>query len=164
MVICLERGADLHMSQLMPLPLTVSCFSKIQIGFTFLVPLTQVVVDKRMLNGCVCVRARVHVCNMANLYPLIGDTKKGVHSNWLSKGQHRFVCVCNCRELVWGGDVQNGYWPKLRLYVAADIARGNSQPCWPHICQFLRHAGWSLSSQCDKHRFRCHWFVPHALQ
>jgi len=37
-VICLERGADLHMAQLMPLPLTVSCFSKIQIGFTFLVP------------------------------------------------------------------------------------------------------------------------------
>ena len=33
MVICLERGADLHMAQLMPLPLTVSCFSKIQIGF-----------------------------------------------------------------------------------------------------------------------------------
>jgi len=37
-VVCLERGADLHMAQLMPLPLTVSCFSKIQIGFTFLVP------------------------------------------------------------------------------------------------------------------------------
>jgi len=37
-VICLERGADLYMAQLMPLPLTVSCFSKIQIGFTFLVP------------------------------------------------------------------------------------------------------------------------------
>jgi len=36
MVICQERGADLHMAQLMPL--TVSCFSKIQIGFTFLVP------------------------------------------------------------------------------------------------------------------------------
>jgi len=36
-VICLERGADLHMAQLMPLPLTVSCFRKIQIGFTFLV-------------------------------------------------------------------------------------------------------------------------------
>jgi len=35
---CLERGADLHMAQLMPLPLTVSCSSKIQIGFTFLVP------------------------------------------------------------------------------------------------------------------------------
>ena len=38
MVICLKRGADLHMAQLMPLPLTVSCFSKIEIGFTFLVP------------------------------------------------------------------------------------------------------------------------------
>jgi len=37
-VICLERGADLQMAQLMPLPLTVSCFSKIQIGFIFLVP------------------------------------------------------------------------------------------------------------------------------
>ena len=38
MVICLEQSADLHMAQLMPLPLTVSCFSKIQIGFSFLVP------------------------------------------------------------------------------------------------------------------------------
>jgi len=38
MVICLERDADLHMAQLMSLPLTVSCFSKIQIGFTVLVP------------------------------------------------------------------------------------------------------------------------------
>ena len=27
----------MHMAQLMPLPLTVSCSSKIQIGFTFLV-------------------------------------------------------------------------------------------------------------------------------
>jgi len=38
MVICLELGADLHIAQLMPFPLTVSCFSKIQIGFAFLVP------------------------------------------------------------------------------------------------------------------------------
>jgi len=38
MAICLEQGADLHMAQLIPLPLTVSCFSKIQIGFAFLVP------------------------------------------------------------------------------------------------------------------------------
>jgi len=40
-VICLERGAVLHMAQLMPLPLTISCSSKIQIGFTFLVPAYQ---------------------------------------------------------------------------------------------------------------------------
>ena len=38
MVICLERDADLHTAQLMPLPVTVFCFSKIQISFTFLVP------------------------------------------------------------------------------------------------------------------------------
>jgi len=37
-VVCLERVADLHMAQLMPLPLNVSCFAKIQIGFTFLLP------------------------------------------------------------------------------------------------------------------------------
>ena len=35
--ICLEQGVGLHMAQLMPSPLTVSCFSKIQIGFSFLV-------------------------------------------------------------------------------------------------------------------------------
>ena len=38
MAICLDLGADLHMAQLMPLPLIVCCFSKIQTGFTFLVP------------------------------------------------------------------------------------------------------------------------------
>jgi len=48
MVMCLEPGAHLHMAQRIPLPLTVSCFSKIQIGFTFLVPahLAWVVLEK----------------------------------------------------------------------------------------------------------------------
>ena len=55
MVICLERDADLHMAQLMPLPLTVSCFSKIQVGFTFLVPAHLGSPGKGPLNGCVCV-------------------------------------------------------------------------------------------------------------
>jgi len=55
MVICLERGADLHVAELMPLPLTVSCFSKIQIGFTFLVPAHLGSPGKGPLNGCVCV-------------------------------------------------------------------------------------------------------------
>jgi len=54
-VICLQRGADLHMAQLMPLPLAVSCFSKIQIGFTFLVPAQPGSPRKGPLNGCVCV-------------------------------------------------------------------------------------------------------------
>jgi len=55
MVICLEQGADLHMAQLMPLPLTVSYFSKIQIGLPFWYRLNQVVLDKGLFNGCVCV-------------------------------------------------------------------------------------------------------------
>ena len=64
MVICLERGADLHMAQLMPLPLTISCFSKIQISFTFLVPAHL----GRPLNGCVCVCG---VCSMPQIKYMI---------------------------------------------------------------------------------------------
>ena len=55
MVICLEQDAYLHMAQLMPLPLTVSCFSKIQIGFTFVVLADLDSPVKGPLNGCVCV-------------------------------------------------------------------------------------------------------------
>ena len=55
MVICPEQGADLHIAQLIPLPLTVSCFSKIQIGFTFLVPAHLGVPGKRAVK-------RVYVC------------------------------------------------------------------------------------------------------
>ena len=56
MVICLERGADLHMAQLMPLPLTVSCFSIIQIGFIFLVPTHSGSPGQRAVKRvCVCV-------------------------------------------------------------------------------------------------------------
>ena len=60
MVICLERGADLHMAQLMLLPLTVSCFSKIQIRFTFLVPAHPGSPGKSAVK-------RVYVCNEAEL-------------------------------------------------------------------------------------------------
>jgi len=64
-VICLEQRADLHTAQLMPLPLTVSCFSKIQIGFTFLVPAHpgspgQRAVKRVCMCVCVCVCVRVN--------------------------------------------------------------------------------------------------------
>jgi len=64
-VICLEQGADLHMAQLMPLPLTLSCFSEIQIGFTFLVLVHPGSPGKRAVKRvCVCVRvlACVRAC------------------------------------------------------------------------------------------------------
>ena len=64
MVICLEQGADLHMAQLMPLPLTVSCFSiiqgKNQIGFTFLVLAHPGSPGKRAVKlVCVCVQVNL---------------------------------------------------------------------------------------------------------
>jgi len=64
-VVCLVRGADLHMAQRIPLPLTVSCFSKIQIGFTFLVPAHPGSPGQRAVKRmrvCVCARACVCVC------------------------------------------------------------------------------------------------------
>jgi len=65
---CLEQGADLHMAQLMPLPLTVSCFSKIQIRFTFLVPAHLGSPGKRAVKRvCVRVRVRVCVCDITSL-------------------------------------------------------------------------------------------------
>ena len=63
MVVCLERGADLHTAQLMPLPLTVSCFSKIQIGFTFLAPAHPGSPGQRAVKRvCVCVCVCACVC------------------------------------------------------------------------------------------------------
>jgi len=56
MVVCLERDADLHMAQLMLLPLTISCFSKIQIGFTYLVLTHPGSPGQRAIKRlCVCV-------------------------------------------------------------------------------------------------------------
>ena len=64
MVISLERGADLHMAQLVPLPLTVSCFSKIQIGFIFLVPAHPGSPGQRAVKG-VCVGGAQGTINVA---------------------------------------------------------------------------------------------------
>jgi len=73
-VICLERGADLHMAQLIPLPLTVSCSSKIQIGFTFLVLAYPGFQEKRPLNGCK--GPGCYGCEVNFKYDLLLDSKK----------------------------------------------------------------------------------------
>ena len=54
MVICLWRGVDLHMAQLMPLPLTISCACKSRLVLPFWYGLTRVIPDKRPLNSCCC--------------------------------------------------------------------------------------------------------------
>jgi len=75
-VICLELGADLHLAQLMLLPLTVSCFSKVQIGFTFLVPSHRGSPGQRVIKQvCVCVamiRAVLNICFVFALAPNSG--------------------------------------------------------------------------------------------
>ena len=72
-----ERGADLHMAQLMLLPLTVSCFSKIHIGFTFLVPADPGNPGKRAVKRvCACVRVCVCLC----IYPQNGHRIVGTDS------------------------------------------------------------------------------------
>ena len=54
----------------MPLPLTVSCFSKIQIGFTFLVPAHLGRPGKRAVK-CVCVRACVRACVRVSVWECV---------------------------------------------------------------------------------------------
>jgi len=81
-VICLERGADLHMAKLMPLPLTISCFSKIQIGFRpFWYRQTQVVPEKGPLNGCVCMWKENTIITLVLLFYCIA-TKIEKKSSW----------------------------------------------------------------------------------
>ena len=83
MVICLERGADLHMAQLMLLLLTVSCSNIIQIGFTFLVPAHLGRSGQRAIK-------RVCVCVCACMY------------GWVSEGRHPVCKTCvNCCRTVF---------------------------------------------------------------
>ena len=66
MVICLERGTDLHMAHLMPLPLTVSCSSEIKIGFILLVLAHPGRPGERAVKRvCVCARACACACACA---------------------------------------------------------------------------------------------------
>jgi len=64
MVICLERGAE---TCIQPLPLTISCFNKIQIDFTLLVPAHLGSPRKRAVKRvCACVRVCVCVTAYAS--------------------------------------------------------------------------------------------------
>ena len=85
-------SADLHMAQLMPLPLTVSCFSKIQIGFTFLVPAHPGSPGKRAVKRvylCVCVSVRL------SSVPLI-DSSSSMRCVfcWVSSWQEVLIDSC----------------------------------------------------------------------
>ena len=98
MVICLERDADVHMAQLMQLPLNVSCFSKNQIGFTFLVPAHQGSPGKRAVKrACVCVSAGTELYELTRPHFLHNPRSKfclSLHpthpwSTQLNEGDHK---------------------------------------------------------------------------
>jgi len=83
MVICQERGADLHMAQLMPLPLTVACYSKIQIGFTFPVPAHLGSPGKRAVKQvCMCVCVGCSACFRHSVYMCVAWRCCWLCINW----------------------------------------------------------------------------------
>ena len=142
MVICLERRADLHMAQLMPLPLTISCFNKIQIGFTFLVPAHLGNPGKRAIKRvCVCciysvpfltISARIsqnfkrsHDLNallycrtligvMAVLFTFSQQTKFEMSS---------FIC---CKDMAWVPKCRDGSHDPDRTHLGIGITRLNA--------------------------------------
>jgi len=66
MVLCLAQFADLHIAQLMPLPLTVSLKPRLVLPFWY--QLTQIVPEKGPLNGCVCDVAKKHEMHIGNIF------------------------------------------------------------------------------------------------
>jgi len=100
MLICLERGADLHMAQLMPLPPTVSCFNKIPIGFTFLLPADLGSPGKRAVKR-VCVLLLLSVCLLMPSvlwHCWLGD-RKGIRpvKNWVVGCWRGYLSGARCR-------------------------------------------------------------------
>jgi len=136
-VICLERGADLHMAQLMSLPLTVSCFSEIQIGFSFLVPAHLGSPGKRAVKRvCVCVCLFINVWSPNSAKKICSIDLKFISANYV---QNCFACVkmpsasgviclpnsllglCPWTPLVTGGVAATGYFRKLVHCSSIDV-------------------------------------------
>jgi len=109
-VIGLDRGADLHMAQLMPLPVTVSCFSKSRLVLPFWYRLTRVVLEKGPLNGCVCAYVPFFNC-------------------WCSLQHyfHPWPCVSLCPLQVWWS-----YMSLLRRLSDAFFTHNSVLPITPH--------------------------------
>ena len=98
-VICLERDADLHMAPLMPLPLTASCFHKIQIGFTFLVPAHLGSPGKRAVKR-VCVLLLDSLCSFVRSQNPFCCVSILLMGSW---------CVLDCFDWVF----EFPYWPTV---------------------------------------------------
>jgi len=135
--VCLERGADLHMAQLMPLPLTVSCFNKIQIGFIFLVPAHPGSPGKKAVK---CVHLNLLTCSRTDKQTHIHTDGHSHHSTLLSYRRQEWsivmsVSVCLCVCLSVGKYISGNIRPIfIRLIICA------SYP-WPWIFFSLAGVG-----------------------
>ena len=133
-VICLEQGADLHMVRLMPLPLTVSCFSKIQIGFTFLVPAHPGSPRQMSVKYvCVCVMIMVQ-------HSWLYDSLKCLNSHISINAVVVFVFYCSILNLIlncWTfiGSMLPTYYADCRagsLHLSDVLSLRPSVPAWAH--------------------------------
>jgi len=104
MVICLAWGADLHMSQLMPLPLTISCSSKSRLVLLFWYRLTQVVTNKMPLNGC----------NSSSS----SSSRSRSSSIFMDCKQCDAHCWC---AIIWIFSVSSYFWSRKNLLVSVTI-------------------------------------------
>jgi len=125
-VICLGRGADLHTAQLMPLPLTVTCFSKIQTGLPFWYRLTWVVPEKGPLNVCV-------LPNCIYFYENVGPWAVWLHGS-CCRGAVTFAAVkvkMDSRVLVWEPSIPAdlGHIAELTYVLIRPCTS-----CWQTVC------------------------------
>jgi len=124
-VICLKRGADLHMAQLMPLPLTAYCFSKIQIGFSFLVPAHLGSPGQRAVNR-VCYMCQYCIVRRARCVGLVGLAE-------IAGVRPRRVCTSNVVVLGGGGGASSpAVMPPLRTALVRRVGlNAVPVPVWP---------------------------------
>jgi len=121
-VVCLERGADLHMAQLIPLPLTVSCFTKIQIGFTFLVPAHLGSPGNRAVKQvCVCV---VNIIYIRAQWSAKAETEAYSFQLLSSAVAMNGLTTSTCHHTAY-----------FSTYFSGAVGRGS----WPQVQQVKRH-------------------------
>jgi len=121
----------LHIAQLMPLPLTVSCCSKIQIGFTFLVPSYMGSPEKRAVKRvCVCFGGIHHSVQFIFEYfslCMMFCTNVVLHG-------HFVICICTSLVSIDAASVKH-YLNAIRAKQSALNARkplvGGREP---HLC------------------------------
>jgi len=136
MVICLEQGADLHTAQLMPLPLTVSCFSKIQIGCSFLVPAHPGSTGQRAVKRvCVSSISVVKLCVYRTRW------SRAIWATVTSTGPSSFcwrMCVTLCRSSgAW-------CWSWRCVVWFAWVTSARSASCRPAATEFHRPGAGSV--------------------